>query len=182
VTAIIDPETDAPGEGGPRGFWTWPRAIAVLVVLGFAAFWAYLFAVGGSYKPAGYLTDRTFPVAAEKICKASMAQLDALPPAHTAKNADVRAHTIDQADAILRDMQRQLRGIVPATKDAHFIGQWVDDWSIFISDRDTYAANLRKDPHAEYLVTQKYGAQISESLDNYADVNKMPSCETPGDV
>ena len=70
----------------------------------------------------------------------------------------------------------------PTRTDAKYIGEWIDDWSIFISDRDQYAANLRTDPRAEYLVTEKYGSQISKSLDNYADVNLMPSCDTPGDV
>jgi hypothetical protein len=183
VTATIHTPHDVPDGGDrPSRGWTWQRIAAAVAIAGFVVFWVYVFAVADAYHPAGYLTDRTFPKAAEPVCAASMRELNALPPAHSAKTADVRADTIDRADAILRDMQRRLRAVVPHTKDAKYIDQWVDDWSIFISDRDEYATNLRKDPSSEYLVTQKYGSQISESLDNYADVNTMPSCETPGDV
>jgi hypothetical protein len=183
VTTTIPSPLDAPDDGDRRSRgWTWPRIAAAVVVVGLIGFWVYIFASADDYHPAGYLTDRTFPKAAEPVCAASMHQLDALPPAHSAKNADARADTVDRADDILRDMQRRLRTVVPHTKDAKYIDQWIDDWSIFISDRDRYAAHLRKDPGAEYLVTQKYGSQISESLDNYADVNTMPSCDTPNDV
>ena len=72
-------------------------------------------------------------------------------------------------------MQRRLRGVVPDTKDAKYIGEWIDDWSTFISDRQPYADHLRTNPQAEFLVTEKDGSQISKSLDNFADVNKMPS-------
>jgi hypothetical protein len=183
VTTTIHSELDAPDDGDrPSRRWTWPRITAAIVVAGLIVFWVYIFAAADDYHPAGYLTDRTFPKAAEPVCAASMRRLDALPPAHSAKNALVRADTVDRADDILRDMQRRLHAVVPNTKDAKYIDQWIDDWSIFISDRDKYAANLRTDPSSEYLVTQKYGSQISESLDNYADVNTMPSCDTPNDV
>jgi hypothetical protein len=181
VTTTIQPSIDAP-EGDQRRKWSWPRIVAAVVVAGLIIFWVYIFAVADNYHSAGYLTDRTFPKAAEPVCAASMRELNALPPAHSAKNANVRADTIDRADGVLRDMQRRLRAVVPHTKDAKYIDQWIGDWSIFISDRDQYAANLRKNPASEYLVTQKYGSQISDSLDNYADVNLMQSCETPGDV
>ena len=183
MTSTIQPPLDAPDEGDRQSrFWTWQRVVVGIVVVGLIGFWIYVFSAAGDYKAAGYLTDRTFPRAAEKVCTTSMRQLDALPPARSATNAAVRADTIDRADDILRDMQRRLRGVVPDTKDAKYIGQWIDDWSIFISDRDQYAGHLRTDPRAEYLVTEKYGSQISKSLDNYADVNLMPSCDTPGDV
>jgi hypothetical protein len=181
VTTTIHSPLDAPDAGG-RPSRSWLRIAAVVVVVGLVLFWIYVFAAADNYHPAGYLTDRTFPKAAEQVCAASMHRLKALPPAHTAKNADVRADTIVAADGILRDMQRRLRAVVPETKDAKYIRQWIGDWSIFISDRDEYASKLRKDPTTEYLVTQKYGSQISESLDNYADVNMMKSCDTPGDV
>jgi hypothetical protein len=80
-------------------------------------------------------------------------------------------------------MQRELREVVPKGGEREkFIYQWVDDWSIYIQDRYDYADALRKDSSAEFLVTQKYDTQLSKSLDNFAQVNKMGSCETPDDV
>jgi hypothetical protein len=180
VTSTLDDTTTAPAER--HGFWTWPRALGVGVFVIFAAYWVYLFAFTGDYRPAGYLNDRTFPAAAEPICRGAMQRLDALPPARTARTATQRAGTVDQADAILRDMIRRLHGVVPDTADRKFIDQWLDDYGTFVGDRDEYAQALRRDPGAEYLVTKKYGQQISVALDNYAQVNHMDSCTTPNDV
>lgn len=182
MTATIETPTNAPDDETPTGFWTWRRALGATVFALFAAMWVYVFAFSGDYQPAGWLTDRTFPTAAEEICSESMTELDALPPAHQAKDAATRAATIDRANAILRDMQGRLRAIVPVSSDTKFIEEWIDDYSVFVADRVEYARKLRTDPGADFLVTKKYGAQISRSLDNYANVNKMPSCVTPGDV
>ena len=175
----VQPEPEGPAE---ESWWTVGRVLATLVCVAFLGMWIYLFVAGGDHKPDGWLVDRTFPKAAEPICKAARTDLAKLPPARDSKTASARADVIDTSTARLRRMQSELRAAIPATADAKFIRQWVDDWSIYFGDRADYAAKLRKDPGAEFLVTKKYGAQLSESLDNYADVNLMPSCETPGDV
>ncbi|MEZ5238114.1 MAG: hypothetical protein R2716_03935 [Microthrixaceae bacterium] len=51
-----------------------------------------------------------------------------------------------------------------------------------LGDREDYAAALRADPEARFTETPKGSKQISRAIDSYAQVNRMPSCGTPGDV
>ena len=182
MTATDTPTTEPGQEPEVERWWTVGRVLATVLCVGFLGMWAYLFLAGNDHHPEGWLTDRTFPKAAEPICKAARKDLAELTPARDSKTASDRADVIGVSTERLRRMQSDLRAVVPATADAKYIDQWIDDWSIYFRDRIDYAASLRKDPAAEFLVTKKYGAQLSESLDNYADVNQMPSCETPGDV
>jgi len=159
------------------------RIAGVGVFVAFAIMWAYVFANQGKVHPAAWLTDRRFPEAAEPICAAAEADLAALPPAHDSKTAADRADVVQQATDRLVRMQDDLRGVIPSGGEREeYIRMWVDDWSTYIDDRYAYADALRKDESAEFLVTQKYGTQLSKSIDNFAQVNKMGSCETPDDV
>ena len=175
--APIDELDDPPKKGITVG-----RVLAIATCLGFVLMWAFVFANQNTYRPAGQLEDTTFPKAAEPICKAARDAIDELPPSRDAKTPAERADTIDEATDHLTVMQGKLEAIVPATKDEKWIRQWVDDWSIFIQDRYAYAALLRSKGDAEFLVTEKYGTQLSKSMDNFAQVNFMPSCKVPGDV
>jgi hypothetical protein len=167
----------------PRRGITVGRVLATAVCLGFVLMWAFVFANQNSYQPAGQLDDTTFPEAAEPICKAARDAIDELPPSRSAKSPAERADTIVEATDHLTEMQRQLKEIAPAgTGEAAFVRQWVDDWKIFIQDRYDYAVLLRTKGDAEFLVSEKYGTQLSKSMDNFAQVNFMESCKVPGDV
>ena len=183
MTAPSRPSIDAPdgGTSSRRRVTAW-RVLAVLVFLGFAAMWAFVFSSQNRYDPAGWLEDRTFPEAAEPICRTARDAIDALPPAREAHDPVERAATIEEATDHLASMQAELRAAVPDTDDAKWIGQWVDDWSIYIQDRYDYVEELSSGDDAEFLVSEKYGTQLSKSLDNFAQVNRMPSCKVPGDV
>jgi hypothetical protein len=180
-----------PDEAPKRRRDTILRALALVICLGFVAMWAYVFANQDTYKPAGQLGDTRFPKAAEPICAATRDLIDELPPSREAETAAERADTIDEATDHLADMQQQLRAVVPTDltatdaegkTEADWINLWIDDWSIFIRDRYDYADELRRDETAEFLVSEKYGTQLSKSLDNFAQVNFMESCKVPGDV
>jgi len=159
------------------------RVLGVIVVLSFVVMWIYIFANTGRYKPVAYLEDRRFPEAAQPICATTEEALATLPRAQDARTATERSVVIDQATDLLVQMQTDLRAVVPVGGEREkFIRQWIDDWSIYLQDRRDYAAGLRKDSQAEFLVTPKYGAQLSKSMDNFADTNRMESCATPGDV
>ncbi|HKY16947.1 MAG TPA: hypothetical protein VJM33_18620 [Microthrixaceae bacterium] len=188
MTAPSRPTPDAspgatdPDGSGPRRRITVARVLAVMVCLGFALMWAFVFSSQNRYDPAGWLADRTFPVAAEPICREARNAIDELPAAREARDPIERAATIDVATDHLATMQADLRAVVPETADARWIGQWVDDWSIYIQDRYDYVEALSGGDDAEFLVSEKYGTQLSKSLDNFAQVNRMPSCKVPGDV
>ena len=158
------------------------RSLIVIFVLAFVAMWGFVFWPRDGFEPLGWIDDRSFPEAAEPMCAASLAQIEELTPATEAKTATERAGTIDEGTAIWRELHTDLRANVPAGDDAEFINLWLDDWDIYFSDRDDFAVRLRDDPGAEYLVTTKGGTHITRSLDHYATINEMESCETPPDV
>jgi hypothetical protein len=181
-------DTPTPNESAPTGdeprerFFTLGRTTGTVIVAVLAVMWIYLFAFGNDYHGPGWLKDRTFPPVAEKICNRTDDYISRLPAASQSKSATARADTIDLANARLRQMQSDLRDAVPHTSQAKYINEWLDDWTTFIHDRQSYADHLRQNPDAEFLVTPKDGTQLSESLDNFADVNNMAGCDTPHDV
>ena len=159
----------------------------VLVVLAasstFVWIGAIVYGAVGDPHLAGWLDDRTFPKAAEPICKKAMADVAKFPPAHESKTPADRAIVIRGTTARLQRMLTDLRHVVPDSKDAKWIDEWIDDWGVHIKDRLDFARRLEtKGADQEFFETTKAGAQISKSLDNYAEINEMPSCETPGDV
>ncbi|MFZ4519728.1 MAG: hypothetical protein ACOYOP_15170 [Microthrixaceae bacterium] len=146
--------------------------------------WLFAFFIYDPGLKVDELADRTFPKAAEPICAAAEARLDRLPPANTAKDAVERADVVDQADEILRSMLDQLRTVAPTGSDrvSRGINMWIDDWETYLQDRVDYAAQLRQDPDTRFTETVKANRQISRAIDGFAEVNRMESCTTPGDV
>jgi hypothetical protein len=130
------------------------------------------------------LADRSFPRAAERVCASTVAELETLPRAETAANPSERADTIDTADALLLAMVADLRPLAPTgpREAAEAVNEWLDDWETHIQDRQDFADRLRKDSGARFTETVKGSRQVSRAIDGYAQVNRMRSCETPGDV
>jgi hypothetical protein len=188
MTAIDDPRpSDASAAPQPSAeprerFFTLGRTVGTVIVALLAVMWIYLFVFGNDYHGPGWLTNRSYPPVAEKICNRTETYISRLPAASQSKNSVQRADTIDRANTRLRLMQSELRAAVPHTSQAKYINEWLDDWTTFIQDRQSYADHLRQTPKAEFLVTPKDGTQLSESLDNFSDVNNMAGCETPHDV
>ena len=137
----------------------------------------------GDPKIAGVLEDRRFPPLAEPICKEAMDKVLAFPEAHEAASPTERAGVIRQSTAIVQTMQADLRTVVPEGPETRYINEWIDDWSIHINDRLDFADRLdAKGAGEEFFETTKADTQISKSLNNFAEVNNMGSCQTPGDV
>lgn len=130
------------------------------------------------------LADTTFPEAAEEICHQARVEIEQLPTAEQTPTPAERADVVDQANDSLRRMTEQLRAAVPAeqTRINDGIRQWVDDWDVFIADRQEYADDLRSDPDRRFTETLKADRQISRAIDAFAQVNRMESCTVPGDV
>jgi hypothetical protein len=156
--------------------------------LGFAALcfglWLYALFIYDPGLLVDELADRSFPRAAEAVCATHMEELDALPRAETAKDPIARADTIDSANVILLAMLGDLRPLAP-TKPAdanEAVNEWIDDWGTHLRDRQDYADRLREDPEARFIESVKGSKQVSRAIDGYAQVNRMRSCETPGDV
>lgn len=180
-----EPTDESRPESKSKRFGISKLAMWLTIAATFAAgaLWVVAILIGDNYKPAGYLTDRTFPTAAEPICATARKDLEKFPPAQESATPAARAEVIEGTTDRLAKMLDDLRLVVPATSDAKWINTWIDDWEIHLADRRDFADRLRtKGRSQEFLETVKYDTQISKSLDHYADINKMLSCQTPGDV
>lgn len=157
------------------------RTLAAIAVIGLAVMWIYVLFLADPV-PNGKLDDPTFPRAAEPVCAAALDDVGELPPAREARTANERATVVDQANERLGKMLDELDALVPSGAARKPVSDWLADWRIYWRDRSEYADALRDDPGARFTVTAKYGTHISRSIDNWADINAMPSCRTFPDV
>ena len=160
------------------------RTAALAFLIGAFGMWMYAFFIYDPGLMIDELADRTFPTAAEQICAASQSQIDALPASNTSATASDRADVVDQANVDLRRMIEQLRAQVPADQGQVTTGvnDWLNDWSTYIDDRQEYADGLRVSADTRFTESVKANRQISRAIDSFAQVNRMTSCMTPGDV
>jgi hypothetical protein len=160
------------------------RTAGLAFLVGAFGMWMYAFFIYDPGLMIDELADRTFPKAAEQICAAAQSQVDALPASNTSETAAARADVIDQANADLRRMVEQLRAQVPDGQGQVTTGinDWLTDWSTYIDDRQAYADGLRVSFDTRFTESVKANRQISRAIDSFAQVNRMTSCMTPGDV
>ncbi|MFM7508643.1 MAG: hypothetical protein ACKO5A_03735 [Actinomycetota bacterium] len=160
------------------------RTFGVLFAASVFGLWIYAFLIYDPGLMVDELADRTFPIAAEEICAETSDRLDALPPAFRSPTAADRADVVEAANGELRTMVGRLRGIVPPDQGqiTTGIGEWLDDWDRYIDDRQQYADGLRLDSESRFTESVKANRQISRAIDSFAQVNRMKSCTTPGDV
>ena len=161
--------------------WATLAGVAVLLVG-----WVYVLFVYDPGLMIDELADPTFPRAAEKVCAAHVEELDALPRAEEALTADDRAATVARSNLVLTSMVAELRPLVPQgppeVRDG--VSEWLDDWSTYIQDRQSYAERLQVDDQARFLETTKGSDTrgITRAINAFAEVNRMDSCVTPGDL
>lgn len=177
-------ESDGPEKAEPSVLRTVGIVAAAIFTVATFGLWFYGIFI---YDP-GLLTDEladdTFPRAAEEVCGATMAQLDALPRAEATEDPVERAGVVDRANGLLTEMVGDLRPLAPTGPElvSEAVNEWIDDWETHLDDRRRYASDLRVDPLARFTEQVKGDKQVSRAIDGYAQVNRMNSCETPGDV
>lgn len=159
-----------------------PIGIAVVMIVTFLP-WAYALSGLADRTPPDTLRDPAFRRAAEPLCRTARADIDALPPARTAKSAAERSVTLDAATDVVERLVGDLRAIpVTSDFDRTIVGQWLADWDRYVEDRRAYARTLRSDPGARFVLTAEGGLDYTKAMDAMADVNHMTSCQVPGDV
>lgn len=160
------------------------RLFLGLVVVASFALWAYAFSGLARRDAPDTLDDPTFAAAAEPICAAAIADIDALPAAMTFENDPLgRADNLDLATDRLEEMVRSLEPLVAGTdRDRQIIESWLADWSTYLGDRRGFAEAIRVDPDEPFQLTGREGKAITAPMNRMATVNEMPSCAPPGDV
>lgn len=193
TSATTGPATDsatdaatAPDAEHPPSRWriTPGRVLAGVVIVGSLALWIYAFVLA-SPRMVDRLDDRTFPTAAEPVCRAAVEEVRSLPKSQESTTPADRAAVLSTATTRLRQMTAELRTLVPASADAAGINLWIDHWNVYLDDRTQYAEQLAGLPpggDAQFTVSAIDSVQITRSIDHFAEVNSMTDCETPGDV
>jgi hypothetical protein len=164
--------------------WKRPVAIgiAVVVVVTFLP-WAYALSGLARKTPPDTLRDETYSTAAAPLCRAAVDDIDTLPPARTARTAAERSVTLDQATDRVERLVADLRTVPTSSDfDRAIVDQWLADWDRYVADRRAYAAQLRVDDGARFVLSTRDGADYTKVMDAMAAVNDMAVCKTPGDV
>jgi len=181
VTAPAHPPTDVP----PGRRWTVGRVLAITTVVLLVAMWGYVLYLAfgpGRQPPPDRLSDPTFATDAQAICEAAHADVDQLPRAIEATDADERADVVAEANARFTAMVDDLEAITPPGEDGQIVTEWLADWRTYLGDRADYVEALRRDPDTQLVVTAKDREQITEYIDAFSADNKMITCATPIDV
>jgi hypothetical protein len=94
---------------------------------------------------------------------------------------------VDEANLMFTVMLADLETLVelvPRGEQRERVGRWLDDWGTFLGDREQFAQDLRTDPEARMLVSEKAGTgrHITQWIDEFANANRMSSCASPSDV
>lgn len=178
-----DPLHDLDADNPPRRFIVW---ITLAAVTALAIGWIYVLFI---YRPEyliDELPDRTFPTEAEQVCASAMARYELLPKAQAATSADERADVVAQSNVIFTDMVDGLRQQVDTVPlaDRPGVSEWVEDWAVYITNRERYVEALRDDSEARFLETPKGRKTkgVTQAINSFAQVNRMESCVTPGDL
>ncbi len=191
-----DPDLDGPP---PRRIAFWLTMVAVVALVGS---WVYVLFIYDPGLLIDELPDRTFPDAAEQVCAAAVSEYSELPLANESDSADSRAETLAASNEIFAAMLAELRPLADEASDMYLadpddrftdkesagyargVTEWVTDWGTYLEDREQYVENLRNDDDARFLETAKGSDTkgITRAINSFAQVNKMMSCVTPGDV
>ncbi len=164
--------------------WPWGRVATVVAVLVMVGFWAWIIAGGPAKQNPDRLDDRAYVERSSVRCRALLDDLAVLPNATKVTSAGERADVLDQANVLLSAMVDDLEADAPRTgDDASSVKGWLKDWRTYISNREDYAAQLRIDKNARFLLdANEAGDPVDRPIEIFADLNEMPDCATPGDV
>jgi hypothetical protein len=158
---------------------------AVVVIVGTVGMWAYLFLIADPDVP-DRLDDDTFATEGQAVCAEAVGRIDELPAADESPTPEDRAEVVEEANGILEEMVADLRRLAPTEgTDGRITDLWLDDWEVFLGDRDAYAAELATgNADAELLVSAREGGggQITETIDHFAQINDMEDCTVPLDA
>ena len=134
--------------------------------------------------PPDHLDDPAFARAAEPICADAVATLEDRDLLHPSpETLEERADIVDASNAVLASMVLDVGGLPrPAGEEGEWVGLWLADWDQHLADRQAWADGLRAGDDGPFTETARAGEQLSKVIDNFAEVNDMPSCATTHDV
>lgn len=164
--------------------WTLWRVASLILLLAIIAFWVWALSPLAPQGHPDKLDDPTFALNAKPFCVDAENEIKDLPFALTSKSPEERAELIDTGTAIYRDLLDSLSLIAPDpnTDDGRIVKLWIDDYKIYLSDRDIYAAKFRAGLDEAFTVSKKGNRWVTEPIDEFAKANDIKECMTPLDV
>ncbi|MDZ7674242.1 MAG: hypothetical protein U5K30_04125 [Acidimicrobiales bacterium] len=184
-TADPDQQTAAASPSALR------RLGVAAVVVSFVGIWGYVMYLTifeGRTEPRDRLEDTEWAETADVACARSTPEFESIPLAIEADTPAERAELLDTGTDELEEMVGRLDDLAPpdTAEEAAAVDRWLADYRTYLVDRREYAAAQRDpdDPRYDepFSVTDRGGNQIDVLIDDFAHVNRMENCETPGDV
>ncbi len=160
------------------------RILAAVIVAGSFGVWVYVYSGYADRPPPDLLTDPSLAVAAESICAAAVADVEAMPSAGEAADGPDRAVQVRRATDRFEQMLDELDELEPTDPvDRQLLTGWLADWRTLLSDRRTYADAVAQEPDATFLLTVvAENERLDRRMTRVANTNAMPSCAAPTDV
>jgi hypothetical protein len=164
--------------------WTIGRLVSLVLLLLIVVFWVWALSPLAPNGHPDKLDDPTFALEAGPLCTDAVSELAILPLALSSKNPEERAQLIDSGTIIYRNLLKSLAMIAPdeATSDGEIVRLWIDDYEVYLQDRDTYAQNFRNGIDEAFTVSKKGRRWVTEPIDEFAKANDLKECMIPLDV
>lgn len=188
MTTVYDAPHDEIDE--PR-YWGPSRIGLSVVVIAIIAMWIWIYFFAPRNNP-DRLETRAFATDAEAVCAPAQALLDEIPLGSTVSTPQARAEQVIAGTDITIDMVADLRRVaaqVTDESDLEIISAWLDDWDVYIGDRQAHIVKLSEAaPDASprdlafTLSAIGEGGIYTRRIDGLANVNDMASCVVPGDI
>jgi hypothetical protein len=157
------------------------RIAIIVTVAAIAAMWLYVWLPFPKPRPADVLDDDRWALRAEALCAATIERLDRLPLVTQDSPPDELAAVVADANRQLRALVEELQAIDrPGGRDGELLERFLEDWDRHLTDREAWVERLRAGdvgPFTESVV--RGGDGVSGYLDEFAEVNEMPSCGAP---
>ena len=165
--------------------------VLAAIIAGLVVMWIYALAFAPkSYRLA--VRDDAWIDQAETICGRYADRIDELPDASAFADVEPpaealrqRALVLDDANALVAEQVGALRSLrgPDNQRGRELVGRWLDDWDLYLADRQQQSADWRAGIDDPFAVTaDDSGAPITETMDDFAKNNRMPTCVVPGDV
>lgn len=160
------------------------------IVVASIVFWVWAFSPWAPRDNPDRLDDPAFAEAAEQVCAAARQRIDALPGPFDGITPAERAEQVAAGTRIVADLVDELTDLAPlapAGHDADLVDRWLADWRTYLDDRWRHVDRLRaatpdtSDRDLRFLVSGEAGP-IDARMNAFARLNRMDSCQTPGDV
>ncbi|NNE75174.1 MAG: hypothetical protein HKN26_16025 [Acidimicrobiales bacterium] len=177
-----DPEVDGP-------YWTAGRIGLTALVLSIVLFWAWAFSglVNFPWAPSEVnvdeMGDQVLVTRADAACEVAQDRIDVLPRANTVGSPAERADLVVLGNEIIVELLRELRTLTADNADDQFsYDEWLDDWDIYLSDRERHVERLRTEGDVRFRLTDVGTQHLTNGIDGFARVNDMDNCEVPRDL